>query len=67
MTRAQSPEQQQQLKRLLSRDESLLTREKIPGGGELIHFNGSQAHIAGATISADGTIQTTMPQLLRGS
>ena len=57
--RAQSPEQQQRLKKLLARDESVLTREEIPGGGELIHLNGSQAHIAGATISADGTIETT--------
>ena len=55
---AQNPRNQQLLKKRLARTETVLTREEIPGGGELIHLNGSQAHFAAATIAPDGSIQT---------
>ena len=55
--RAYTPQQEQLLRKRLALDEQALTRERLPDGTELIHLNGSQAHISAASISADGTIE----------
>ncbi|MGJ8724291.1 MAG: hypothetical protein ACSHYB_07025 [Roseibacillus sp.] len=55
---AHRPLQQELLQRRLLRDESLLTRELLADGTELIHLNGTQGHFSAASIAPDGTIET---------
>ena len=46
------------LKKILTRDDSLITRETLADGTELIHLNGSFAHVSTASLDEDGNPHT---------
>ena len=42
----------------LQPSENRLTKEQLADGAELIHLNGTQAHISSATLLSDGSVET---------
>ncbi|MDC0087949.1 hypothetical protein OAI07_00240 [Akkermansiaceae bacterium] len=54
--RDQLASSQRHLKKILSRDPSGVTIETLADGTELVHLNGTFAHVSGATVDTNGEV-----------